>query len=975
MATLRPFTPRTERAIGRTAELTAIRRALIDSTRATRILYLMGPGGIGKTRLLEEAARLAAEPSAPAVLHGDIMDLYHSELHSTEGMQDAIVEGLDPEKQRFEAFRAARARFNELRLRASPPESLRAEQRVLDATFLSDYNQLAQACRILLRFDTMELIQRESDPVLEACQIEQEEVEIGHWLLETLPRLNNTVILLAGRLPAPLRAELPARCAESAGLVFCELTELSGLTVEESLAYFSAIEDFDPRLRAVPTEMRRRIWDYTDGHPIRLSLVIDLLLNGRELADLFPPPGYAGPGSINKEEIEGRLVDELMRLPWPIQGVLRYLALARKGLDAELLHHLAADEWDQETCRRYLEQMRRFTVVKIRPGTDVVFMHDELYALLDRYVLREREQFQYTYEAIAAYYRAQLAANTAEERRTLKPALLYYELQSDPWQAFWRCYVQWDEEAVRAFDFDLDMRLRDELLRFLKAGRDDPWVAAGLPRDLVDRDAAARWVRRYLSRTEHTRAAEIGRRLLENDRPPFDSPEPLYRGALQTSYAEALIYTGVAPEVTLSLLGQAVTTLEGWQPASDDDPRIWWQQRVLGRAYNNRGYIHWQAGRNGAAIREFRQALWLLRKADVLDEAADTLTNLGFVYGRWGYRTKADAMLLDAIEIRERLGLDFARGLSLNALGLSCVHAGTPLRGYQLCSKALDIFTQLNQPRGIGLAHLAVGMAHRRRGEQWKAGTYSLAEASEFFREAIKHLEQAEQVFTHYVSEPFRLWELYSEWGSAYCDWAWLLQEQGPKAEAERVYDLAAEHLKKGVEIAQHYGFTLQLADSYDDLSQVYADRGAPEQEYMSWLEKALALVPNEYRLTRRGFRKLVDPVEGWWLVWGKYHLGCGVRAMKQAVEHEVTTDQDKDRLLDQAAEHYALAVAYFQQYSPEDRQLDETLKSIYRRLKTLRADRLARLRRQIAAYGRHYRVNLDQLLGLLDDTLGLEPS
>jgi tetratricopeptide (TPR) repeat protein len=972
MGMMRPFALRTERVVGRSSQIEAIERALTDPTRRTHVLYFIGPGGIGKTRLLEEAEHLAAEWGRGAFLCSGIIDLYHSESHSVGGIQAAIADGLDPEGRHFQAYRERRQRFEEQRAAGVAPEVLRQERKDTTHFFLADYNRMARQRRVLLCFDTMELVQYESDLVQEVCQIEREAIEVWDWLLEVLTQLAHTVVLLAGRPPAPLRAELAACCGDTEGLVF-RAFDLHGLTLEESLEYFDALAHLEPRLSEIPDDMRRRIWSYTGGHPIRLSLVIDLALSGREIADLFPPPGREREPAARREGIGERLIGELIRLPSPVREMLHYLALARKGLGVELLQHLEP-AWSVEQCRANLARMRRFTFVKPRPGTDVLFLHDELYELFDRFVLHERQHYRRTYESIAAYYGQKLAqAQRLEEQRTLKTDRLYYALQVDPWEAFWRCYVPWDEEAVRAFDADLDMRLRDELLRFLRETRRAAWVARRLPRDVVDRDAAVRWVRRYLSRGEHQRAVEVGRRILESDREVFRSADPLYRAALQTIHAEALIYTGADEAEVMRLLDQAVLALEEWRPEGEEDPRAWWQMRVLGRAYNNRGYVHWQAGRNGASVREYQRAVRYFREADILDEMAETLTNMGFAYAYWGRATEAEAFLLDAIELEERLGQESARGFSLNTLGLVYVFGDAPLRGQRRCEEALAIFERLEQIRGIGLAHNGLGLALRKRAEQWKVGTYSPEEAGTFFGEAVGHLERAERIFTAEVTEPVRLWETYNEMGSTCCDWGWLLLQQGRAEEAQARYDRAVEYLGKSVEVAERHGFDLLAADSYDDLAQVCADRGAPESEVERWLDRVRAKIPGEYELTERGFRDIPDPVEGWWLALGKLHLGYGVRAMKEATEREASP-AEKDRLLDEATDHYARAVAYLQQYSTDPRVLSATFKSIYRRLRTVRADRLERLRRRVARFAQEHAIDLTGLLGLLNATLGLGP-
>jgi len=132
-------------------------------------------------------------------------------------------------------------------------------------------------------------------------------------------------------------------------------------------------------------------------------------------------------------------------------------------------------------------------------------------------------------------------------------------------------------------------------------------------------------------------------------------------------------------------------------------------------------------------------------------------------------------------------------------------------------------------------------------------------------------------------------------------------------------------------------------------------------------------MIPEKYMLTDRGFQKVIDPVEDWWLALGKLHLGYGVRAMKKAMAQEVSP-KEKDALLDKAIRHYAQAVAYFQQYSPEAHELSITLRSIHRRLKTVRTDRLERLRAQIDRFAEEHKVDLGRLIRQLDATIGLPP-
>ncbi|MEA3396460.1 MAG: ATP-binding protein, partial [Chloroflexota bacterium] len=177
MDLLRPFAIRTERVVGRAVEIEAIRKALADPKKRTHILYFTGPGGIGKTRLLEDSERL----TSGTLRHDGIIDLYHSEFHSIAGFQAAIAQGLDPGEKYFQTYWKARRDFEERRTAGVAAKSLQVEEQEAHRCFLTDYNRLAGQYRILLRFDTTELIQHESDPVQQVCAIEKEGVEIQAW--------------------------------------------------------------------------------------------------------------------------------------------------------------------------------------------------------------------------------------------------------------------------------------------------------------------------------------------------------------------------------------------------------------------------------------------------------------------------------------------------------------------------------------------------------------------------------------------------------------------------------------------------------------------------------------------------------------------------------------------------------------------------------------------------------------------------
>jgi len=1002
----RPAAPRTKRIVGRGRELGAIKDAVAGE--GTHILCFVGSGGIGKTRILEEVTSLQSEPDALPFRWGGIIDLYHSEFRSPEGIEWAIVARLDPQGEHFVEYRRARERLRERRDAGVAAAALAMERSELSRIFVREYNELARRRRIVLAFDTLELLVFERDKVQEIVGVAQEAAEATDWFLEHLGEMENSVFLLAGRKEGPWES-FETRF-QHADLEFGRF-DLQGLTPEESRDYFDEITELHPDVKdIIPPNMWQRIHDCTEGHPIRLSLVIDLALYG-DISGLFPVhPDRDRDLDAIRRIIDQRLVQELLHVrDYPVRAMLHYLALTRKGLDTELLCDLEP-EWGEQECREHLDYMKRFTFVKTRPGTDRVFLHDELYDLFDRFVLGAHHEYRERYKSIADFYWDKLnRADTREGRETLKVNLLHYTLRVDPWLAFWYVYVPWSTEAIKGYETSLDGRLRQELQSFLRSRMAQEVLPDEKILKALDQHEAINWLHRFLVRGKADQVLDAVRSILHSDYlAPEDAPfYDLFYGRLLTAKGEAQLYAAAPEEETRATLQSAIDILQkslpslsppeherGWWQKFNPDPIRWLRLRTIGRAYNDLGYLHRAAKRYHAATENYRQANAAFRAADIRDEIADTLNNLAFLYGSWGWDDRAEMLIRDALELRRRLGMRYALALSYNTQGLLEIFAEKPHRAVQSSLRALDMFEELEPKgggRGVGLACIALGMAHRQQGELWKIEIYSPQESEGIFEEAERYLQRAAEIFRR-VEEPMRLWEAQNELGSLYCDWGNLLRYQGRKKVARERYNKAIKYLEKSVSLAKKHGWQPQWLDSLDDLAQVYADLGnlPKAREY---LDEILASIPDEYKLPCdgseesevAGFQEISEPVEEYWLALGKLHLQKAIWAFRRTgredfkpLEALIPFDEceglDTDALLQKAARHYALAFAYFTKYSPKHPRNKVTSKSFYRRISPLKRERLERIREIIEGVHNEYGVDLTDLVEVVDDVLGMEP-
>jgi len=972
--------------INRERELRAMSMALAE-THCTRILYLSGLGGVGKTRLLEEAAHLSCEiPTEPPLCWGGILDLYHTELHSVFDLQAAIIQGLDPDRRYFDRYRIAREDFERRKRVDLSGTALDIERKALNELFIEDYKRFARVRRPVLALDTLECLSHESDLIQSLCNLKDISVAVYDWLLKQIGRLDNTLFLLASRPQAALRRDLEQMYGNEPGKL--EIIDLSGLTRAECRQLLELfLKEAPPGVQALRSQANR-LCKVTAGLPVQLALAVELVAQSEDLVT------YIVEGVTDTTTLGQRLVGTLFDYHDPARRTFYYLALARKGLTADLLHYLEPD-WPKPDCKQRLVEACELSVVKTRPGREEVFLHDALYELFDAYSPADAPVERW-YEPLCDYYRSR-QAEAVHDRDAWGQAtvnLLYYELQRDPIKAFETGYVRWGEMAIKGREIELDMRLHDELLRFFQNPNSQQRAAAqGLTQAVVERDSAVRWVKRLLIRDHYEQAIATAETILALGPPPYPSvvpdvarrlseipveqqaqakvifglADPLFWGHLLTYYGEALTYTG-APEVrTRRILNDAIALLSGLT-LDREEPRTWLRERVLGRAHNRLGYLLRTHGHYGAALTSYRNALPHFETARIEDEQANTLNNLAFLLALLGDLQKAKDYVDQGLNLHQRLGHRYPLAISHNTRGLIYTLQGYVNWGRRECQLALSIFDELEAPRGIGLACNALGFVLRQQGEAWKLGQCSLDQATDYFKQAAGFLERATHIFSERVDEPIRLWEAYNEQGSLSCDWGWLLQHQGDEAAAQQQYDQAVRYHLGALEVAQRHRMRFQEADTCDDLAQVWAAQGNMDEAH-HWLEQSLSLVPAEYVLVSgQGFQEAPEPGEAYWLILGKAHFQQGLWALQSIDQDTLPGDLRIDRVR-KSIEHFALMAAYFQRYWPGTALLSTRLREVVNLIAGAGISR-DDVKALIGELAGHYAVDLTPFL----DAVGTEP-
>ncbi|NMC34928.1 MAG: hypothetical protein GYA36_21110, partial [Veillonellaceae bacterium] len=928
---------RLKNIIGRIPENRLVDAAIRD--KGPKAIYFYGEGGVGKTRLLEDV--IEKHSCEKGIRMSSIIDLYHPDFHDYNNVQLEIAQSIDKETRFFQLYKQRHEEYKFAQQVGGESKSLARLAEKRDWQFLKDYQALAERVeRIILLFDTTELIEYDHDVIQELCQIDSQMLAIINWLSSQAAQLNNTVILLAGRRQTRVEADLE-KSFQAWNFERCELKNFSP---EETEKYVFQVLSQNPKAPRLTKENYGEIYRRTGGRPIRLALLLLFLMEQSSFDKvLLKLRSYDRVGASPEGSLESYIIERLQDFPDPSDNVMKFLFLARKGMDRELLMCLLGGT-DVE-AERIIEELKKIIYIKTRFNN--LYLHDDLYDLFDR-SNKDFTRLSRDFRTLVEYYR-DLEAKASTFRLKLEAHIprLYYELQFSP-EMGCNLYEEWASEAIYLHLNDTDMRLRDEMLRFMHRYESENLserIAGQLEVDKIIRAEAVHWVERHAALGQYVKACEVAESIRTCTDPSLcweKVDDPLYKSRLLLAWAEAEHYR-TKGENSDDKLDQALDILQNFNPQPGSESLVLdeagWKSRILGLIYNRKGYISRVNGIYSEAIPLYKMANKELMDSRHSYLRAQVLTNLAFLISQTGDPIAANTHIQDALEIWNNMQMNYREALTRTAFSLILCDQDLPMAAMGEVEYAKKIFEEHKEDRGLVMSMIAMGLVYRKLGNMWKKHLSSHTREG-----ASNDLNSGEQILLSAyekavtMQEPLLKWEALNELGSLYCDWAWLSRAEMNESDALKYYNHSINHQIHALAICEEAKMKFQIADTLDDLAQAYGDRcflhlennrGKGFEEDHDKAYGYLRRVEEEVPASFQKFDQdpsLSESGEPYWLIMGKINLWRGIWSFR-LLEQEHKMDLEKYQgSIEKATRFLLTAQAYFTRYGINSPALERSL-------------------------------------------------
>ena len=564
-----------------------------------RVINFVGPGCIGKTKILQELKNRIQQYE---VMASQIIDLQVTNNQTELSLLSAMTSKFDSKD--FLEFQKAFEIYNNAHDRQKIIIFDNAVSEFVDALV-----KLSIIKPVVIFLDTFEVIQKNRP-------------NISQWLTLMISKLGGRVgFVLAGRNPIELNRVFNISFNVSPFSIG-ETNELA-VALYKNRNYEYDLED----------SVIQSVHRLSNGHPIIISLAIELILEkGNPLYIINLP----------SEHFEKELVKEIRSLKDQESLAIMMMAIAERKSNVKILSILLEINIDQ--CNELIQELKRFSFVKIGSGTDSITLHDEMLRLINNYI-DFPEEFKNNKRMILVdgYYEDSIVnSSDTQSKQALIAEKLYYQLFYDKDLAV-NLFDSECSRAVSEYNYNFANLLLSEIL---KHGSE----LNKLHKDIVNLQQAELALRQY-----RTKEAKELLESLRGSFPSKDYPE-LYTRVLE-GLGGTIINYSMLPGVKL------LDAVKYWEESFEICKKNNIEERIPNILFNL-GMTYGSSGHEDKAISYYNDCFELCKKLENMKLAARALDEMGRLYRLQQFVPKAFDVLRESMKIRNEIHDDKNMGMS-----------------------------------------------------------------------------------------------------------------------------------------------------------------------------------------------------------------------------------------------------------------------------------------------------------------------
>jgi tetratricopeptide (TPR) repeat protein len=926
-----------------------------------------------------------------------IVDLYDPDTSNGRHIEMIWKQAFaSPSKIEFHDYDRERERYVKISKEAPLGLEMDTQLKNVRNAFAEGMQKIAKNNYPVMVFDTVERLRTVLDPTQEELDIQDVDApDVFEWLFYQIERLTRGVVLMMGR-PAPgLEASLFSRVEtinlqrKANGLlpVDFKIVELEYLSTTEIEIFFVDRVNKYPELRQYLTaELKALLAKRSHGNPLLLDIALQTLLETKNPRKIYADlEKVQAPLNQEMQTVENALLFAYMNSgSTEMQTLLKELTIARNGLFEELLQHLNPDPNKFSKLSQELKRLMDLPFVKVRdisalqPGSGqriprrTYFLHDAMYDICDRIKLVSVREMMEGSKRIVSWYDEQLKsypdAIGSEKEYLYHDAItdllvesLPYRMRLDPQESYdW--YLDQSDRAIRGIARGRDARLRDAMAQFLGSAG-EKGKTGDLPANVIDReilgitnsrvqedfkvDSALQWLERYSIWGKHEKAMEIANKATWVMNIYTNHPERylIRYSEFRLWQAQSFMYIGDSSQKAAAMHTEALNDIERQyayekikklkESGSLSPKEISRICFIVGRLYNNRGYIYWMyLGQYWLAIEEFHNAIRYFDLGNLMEEVANSQDNTGRVYTMLGVDYSTFEAINEGLRLRTSQNMGYRQGLSKNSLALAFIRFDNIPQALEESEGALKIFRSFRVDRGIALARFTHASALRARCEQWRDLHLTVDECVKYLEEAESDLREALQIFTYTAKEPIRQVQTSNELACCYRTLYMLHKEQKDTALMKAAFDRGLTYFDLAIETARNSKFTVDMLDNQQDRAVLYTRAG----QYDKAREDLFGIrtqIPINHRLHAGvGLLQLDDRerVDAYYKLMGQVEFLAGTVIYNEA--SDASGSQPGEDVARNMLEHYVLSIAYYNLFSGGSFTNRQTNHRIYSRLR-----------------------------------------